>query len=71
MDSMRSRRPASVTSTRAPTVADPEHAEGASDRVHLAEAREKGFEPRHVEAEHLDVDVLRAHSSGAMYAQSR
>ena len=43
-------------------VADPEHAEGASDRVHLAEAREEGFEPRNVEAEHLDVDVLGAHS---------
>ena len=43
-------------------VLDPEHAEGTPDRVHLAEAREEGFEPCNVEAEHLDVDVLGAHS---------
>ena len=42
--------------------ADPEHAERAPDRVHLAEAREQRFEPLHAEAEHLDVDILRSHA---------
>ena len=40
--------------------ADAEHTERATNRMHVAESREKGFEPCPAEAEHLDVDVLGA-----------
>ena len=42
--------------------ADPQHAEGASDGMHAAEAGQQRLEPFHLETEHFDVDVLRAHA---------